>query len=411
MPFDIRITWDEIRNGKGEYVLASYILDGPSGNYNRHEVFEAARQLAIGQSVGNPNVRSVWETDELFEKYSARIVMDKDDWTSMPSNGHVTIAFPTVNTDWEDDGISHLLCQVMGGQLDIDVVTKCHLIALNIPDTVKARFGKPAMGISGLRRRTGRHDKPFLGGIIKPKTGISPDTLLEMTKELVEGGVDFIKEDEILSNPAFCPLKDRVPLIANYLDKVGYKGIYNFCINADPHAILKRASFVAQESGPECGVHINFWSGMGVYNSVRKENPTLFIHFQKSGDKILTHPSHKFHISWSVIQELAATMGVDSIHSGMIGGYMPDEEEKVLKDVKMLTKSNVIAALSCGMNPGLVDYINKRAGNDWLANVGGALHGHPNGTRAGTKAMRQAIDGEHGPEFISAIKTWGYRKA
>lgn len=418
MSFDIRITWETIRRNRDDYVLATYALDGPSGSYNRDEIFEAARQLAIGQSVGNPNVRSVWETDELFEKYSARIVVEdyagpgrfREAIGHMNPNGTVTIAFPVVNTDWDDDGISHLLCQIMGGQLDIDIISRCQLVKLDLPDVIEARFGKPAMGISGLRRRTGNVDKPFLGGIIKPKTGITPQILLEMTKELVEGGVDFIKEDEILSNPAFCSLKDRVPLIANYLSKVGYKGIYNFCINADPHAILKRASFVAQETGPECGVHVNFWSGLGVYNSIRKENPNLFIHFQKSGDKILTGSDHKFHISWSVIQQLAAMMGVDSIHSGMIGGYMPDEEAQVARDVKMLVESNVIPALSCGMNPGLVDYINKRVGHDWLANVGGALHGHPDGTKAGTIAMRQAIDDAHGPEFIKAIRKWGYKK-
>jgi ribulose 1,5-bisphosphate carboxylase large subunit-like protein len=414
--FDIKISWDEIRLRRDEFVLATYVLDGPTGGNRASEVFEAARQLAIGQSVGNPNVRSIWETDELFEKHSARIVVD----AYSPTPGHMreyndssytTIAFPVVNTDWEDDGISHLLCQIMGGQLDIDVVTRCYLAKLSIPDWIKQKhFGKPAMGLSGLRYRTGSISKPLLGGIIKPKTGISPQTLLDMTKELVDGGVDFIKEDEILSNPAFCPLKDRVPLIANYLSRAGYRGIYNFCINADPHAVLKRAKFVSQNAGPECGVHVNFWSGLGVYNSIRKENPALFIHFQKSGDKILTSPSHKFHISWSVIQQLAAMMGVDSIHSGMIGGYMPGEEYTVLEDVKMLVKSNVIPALSCGMNPGLVDYINKKAGNDWLANVGGALHGHPGGTLAGVMAMRQAIDGTHSNEFISAIKTWGYKK-
>ena len=31
---------------------------------------DAAWQLAIGQSVGNPNVRNHWETDELFENHS-----------------------------------------------------------------------------------------------------------------------------------------------------------------------------------------------------------------------------------------------------------------------------------------------------------------------------------------------------
>ena len=31
-------------------------------------------------------------------------------------------------------------------------------------------------------------------------------------------------------------------------------------------------------------------------------------------------------------------------------------------------------------------------GSDFIANVGGAIHGHPDGTLSGAKAMRQAID-------------------
>ena len=45
------------------------------------------------------------------------------------------------------------------------------------------------------------------------------------------------------------------------------------------------------------------------------------------------------------------------------------------------------------MHAGLVqDINNKLQSKDWLANVGGALHGHPLGTRAGGEAMIQAIN-------------------
>jgi ribulose 1,5-bisphosphate carboxylase large subunit-like protein len=42
-----------------------------------------------------------------------------------------------------------------------------------------------------------------------------------------------------------------------------------------------------------------------------------------------------------------------------------------------------------------------------MANVGGALTSHPSGTLAGVRAMRQAIDGNYGPEYEEAIKKWG----
>jgi ribulose 1,5-bisphosphate carboxylase large subunit-like protein len=59
------------------------------------------------------------------------------------------------------------------------------------------------------------------------------------------------------------------------------------------------------------------------------------------------------------------------------------------------------------MHPGLIQAINRRFGVDYMANVGGAIHGHPDGTRAGVLAMLQAIDGTCGPEYARAIEKWG----
>ena len=70
----------------------------------------------------------------------------------------------------------------------------------------------------------------------------------------------------------------------------------------------------------------------------------------------------------------------------------------------------MVPALSCGMHPGLVQANVAQFGTDFIANVGGAIHGHPGGTLAGALAMRQAIDGGHGTEYHEAIKKWGLIK-
>ena len=197
---------------ESEYVIATYFLE------SKTTIEQSAWELAIGQSVGNPNVRNEWETDELFIKYSCKVMHHKSELQS--KSGVVKIAFPIINTNWEEDGISHLLCQLMGGQMDIDNIIKCHLLKLDFPDNlVKTYFKKPKQGIDGIRKYTNTFNKPLLGGIVKPKTGISPDVLLSMVKQMVEGGVNFIKEDEILSNPAFCPIHIRVPLIMDYINQ------------------------------------------------------------------------------------------------------------------------------------------------------------------------------------------------
>ncbi len=391
---------------RDENIIATYFLE------SKTNIEQASWELAIGQSVGNPNVRNNWETDDLFINYSCKVITPKSELQT--KQGYVKIAFPIINTDWNEDGISHLLCQLMGGQMDIDNINKCHLLNLEFPDKlIELHFKKPKQGIDGIRKYTKSFDKPLLGGIIKPKTGISPDILLAMVKEMVEGGVNFIKEDEILSNPSFCKIEDRVPLIMNYLNQRVQEGhnpvIYAVCINADSPYLLDRVKKVYDLGGN--AVHINIWCGIGSYLSVRKLTETFnrdfFIHFQKSGDKILTSKTHDYHIDWKVICQLAGMSGVDFIHAGMWGGYMNDDEDELHKVLDILHSHNVIPALSCGMHPGIVNAIVKRFGNDFMANCGGAIHGHPGGSKSGTLAMRQAIDKTFGEEYEQAIKKWG----
>ena len=265
---------------KEENILATYYLE------SKTNLEKAAWELAIGQSVGNPNVRNEWESDDLFINHSCKIIHNREELQS--SKGIVNIAFPIINTDWEKDGISHLLCQLMGGQLDIDNIMKCHLLKIDFPNKIiKKYFKMPKQGIEKIRQYTRCFNKPLLGGIVKPKTGISPKVLLEMVKQMVEGGVNFIKEDEILSNPIFCTIEKRVPLIMNYLEKREIEDkepvIYCVCINADSPYLLERVQQVYDLGGN--GIHVNFWCGMGSYLSIRKltesfERP-FFIHFQK----------------------------------------------------------------------------------------------------------------------------------
>ena len=381
-----------------KYYIATYEMASSTS------LKDAAWNLAIGQSVGNPSVRNEWETDELFENHSC-IILGDEKLLEGQNSGIVEIAFPVANTDWETDGISHLLCQLMGGHVDIDIIIKCRLVKLELPETVTRHFLGPKFGLTGFRRFTGQYDKPLFGGIVKPKIGVTPEVLLEMVKQMVDGGVDFIKEDEIMSNPACAPLERRVDIIANYLAKQSRKVVFCHTINADPHVIVDRVKRVHELGG--VGVHINVFSGLGVYNSIRKMDLPLFLHFQKSGDKVFTDKSHRFSISWPVLCQLATMMGVDTIQTGMVGGYSNDDPVELQTAMEVLRAGNTTPVLSCGFNPGLVDKVTDIAGIDYMANVGGAIHGHPGGTRAGAAAMRQAIDKTYGTEYEQAIAKWG----
>lgn len=371
---------------------------------------EASWNLAIGQSIGNPNNRSIWETEEMFKRHSCFIMADESYLESV-KEGIVKIAFPIANINLEEDGVSQILCHVAGGQVDILEIQKCYVLDIELPEEIEKSFRlKPAYGIDGFRKFNGVNQKPFFGGIVKPKVGMSPEVLLEVVKEMVAGGVNFIKEDELLGNPEHCPLEKRVPLISSWLKENAPDVIYCFCINGDSPYALQRAQFVADNGGN--GIHINVWSGLGVYRAIRKQNPNLWIHFQKSGDKFFTDVRAPFHIYWPVICKIAGWSGVDSIHAGMIGGYMNQDDKELSDALKVLWHYNIVPALSCGMHPGLVQYINELITSiDWMANVGGAMHGHPMGTLSGGLAMKQAINKEFDSlEYKVAIEKWGNKE-
>ena len=60
---------------KEKYFIVTYELESETN------LRDGAWQLAIGQSVGNPNVRNHWETDELFENHSCIILHDEEELT------------------------------------------------------------------------------------------------------------------------------------------------------------------------------------------------------------------------------------------------------------------------------------------------------------------------------------------
>ena len=189
-----------------KYFFVTYFLESVTS------LRDAAWNLAIGQSVSNPNVRLECETEELFDNHSCIIIGAEDELIKHKS-GIIKIAFPVINIDFKTDGISHLMVNIMGGQLDIDNIIKCQVLDIDFPKAVHNCFLGPKYGISGIRKFTEVYNKPLLGAIIKPKTGMSVDTLLDMVKKVVDGGVNFIKEDEILSNPSFCPIEKRIPIV------------------------------------------------------------------------------------------------------------------------------------------------------------------------------------------------------
>ena len=400
-----------------ENIIATYSVES-------NDMLKAVKAIAIGQSIGNPDIRTQRDSPEILKRNMGKILNTKSNLKSV-HKGLIKIAYPLINWDPEEDGITQLLCTLMGGQMDIDTIHSCKLMEIDFPNKFLKAFKGPKFGMQNIKERAKAINRPLLGGIVKPKTGMTINQLKELVMELLRGGVDFVKEDEILGNPSFCKFKERVEVISNmvndFCDKEGREVFYTPCINSDYPYFLDRARF-ADEHGIRA-VHINIWAGFPAYRALRDldmKNTGIF--FQKSGDKVITAINHRYNIDWNVICQLARIMGCDFIHAGMWGGYLSDSKEDLTRAMNSLRSksqfNDTVPSLSCGSHPGLVNTTIKNFGTDLMMNVGGAIQGHPMGTEAGTKAMRQAFDcatkGEKineymsdKPELKAAIEKWG----
>ena len=109
----------------------------------------------------------------------------------------------------------------------------------------------------------------------------------------------------------------------------------------------------------------------GFHKALRDEDNGTFIH-SKSGDKVLTSKYNAYRIEWAVMCKLAGMIGCDTIHAGMYGGYMDMGYEELKHVMDTCLEQNMVP-LFRGMTKELISGIREKFGNDWMANVGGAI--------------------------------------
>jgi ribulose-bisphosphate carboxylase large chain len=137
------------------------------------------------------------------------------------------------------------------------------------------------------------------------------------------------------------------------------------------------------------------------------------------------------------LAKLMRLVGVDEIHVGTAIGKLVGGKKEVVGIADMIRGSRleagnmlsqdwgrikpIMPVSSGGLHPGLIPQVMHLLGNDCTLLVSGGIHGHPKGTRAGAKAVIQAIEammdgkelGEYSKnhkELQQAMDKWGYYK-
>lgn len=406
-------------------VLATYYLELD----HQVDIIEKAASFAVGQTIGTwtevPGVTPTMRRRHMGRVTNVLSSPPVDLSTQVPERvGYfVQVALPAINFGPQ---FPQLLTTLLGNDASTSIQAK--LVDLQMPTTVSSQFAGPRFGIEGVRGLVGVESRPLVLNMIKPCTGLTPAQGAQIFYETALGGVDLIKDDELLGNTEFSPVVERVRAYLAAADRAaqitGKHTVYVPNITDRPERLLETAQ-AAVEAGAQA-VMVSFAVvGYGMLEALA----------DAVGVPILAH-----YAGAGVFYEGGATSGVSSrlvlgtlprlagadmmMLNTPYGGY-PMRRSSYMLTAHQLALPHpglkpTMPMVGGKVHPGLVQTFLSELGPDIVLSPGGAIQGHPLGAAAGGRAMFQAIEaamaGVSIEEFANdheelrlAISAWGSR--
>ena len=407
------------------YCIATYRCFDDKADFHKK-----ATGIAVGLTVGSwtelPEAKKA-EMEKHLGKVVAVDVHEADSSATGERCADIQIAYPDLNFSKD---LPALLVTVFG-KLSMDGRIK--LLDLEVSDSFAAAFPGPKFGLDGVRSLVGVQKRPLLMSIFKSVVGHDLSNLKEQFYKQALGGVDLIKDDEILFENPLTPLEKRVEACMDAARKAeqetGQKLLYAVNLTG-PTSQLANNARKAIAAGANALLFNVLSYGYDALHELSKDksiNVPIAAHPAMAG---AFYPSPHYGIGASLLLgKLMRLAGADLVLFPSPYGsvVMPKEENLAVKQALLEPLHHVKSSFpvpSAGIHPGLVELILRDFGTDVVVNAGGGIHGHPMGTAAGGQAFRQAIDATMngirlreaaqapGHEALAAaIETWGIREA
>ena len=335
----------------------------------------------------------------------------------------VDIAYPLPL--FESGSLPQLLSSVAGNVFGMNDLAGLRLEDVRLPHAYVQTFPGPALGMGGIRERLGVTGRPLIGTIIKPKVGLGPDAHAAVAEQAWRGGCDIVKDDENLTDQAFNRFDERIQTTLSALrraeDRTGERKAYLANVTAETEEMVRRARLVAASGGIAVMVDV-LTVGWAAVQTLRAETGRLglALHAHRAGHAAFTRdPRHG--VSMLVLARLARLAGVDLLHIGTGVGKMHGsaDEVRTLADALRTQQApwgataSVMPVSSGGLHPLHAPALVANLGVDFLMQAGGGVHGHPDGTEAGARALRAAVEAaaDGRPLDVAAARSPELRRA
>ncbi|MEN9539229.1 MAG: hypothetical protein RLZZ126_1464, partial [Pseudomonadota bacterium] len=271
-----------------ERIHARYWLETPD------DPRRAAEVIAGEQSSGT-FLALAHETPELKARAGARIehlqVLDSVATPSLPgrygnakvfTRCELELSWPLANLG---PSLPNLMATVAGNLFELRQVSGLRIIGLQLPRAFAQAYPGPQFGVAGTRRLAGVPQGPLIGTIIKPSVGLDAGQTATEVQGLVDGGIDFIKDDELQADGSHCPFDERVKAVMRVVrageQRLGRKVMVAFNLTGELDEMKRRHDLVLQEGGSCVMASLNSIGLVGLRELRRHSH--LPIHAHRNG--------------------------------------------------------------------------------------------------------------------------------
>jgi ribulose-bisphosphate carboxylase large chain len=372
----------------------------------------AAEVMAGEQSTGT-FIRVAGETDELRASHAARVESIRElevaNTPSLPGAGkpkgatvwrraEIELSWPLSNMG---TSLPNVVATAAGNLFELKPFSGLKLLDLTFPAVFLNRYQGPQFGVPGTRQLTGVFGRPLVGTIIKPSVGLSPEATAAMVDSLAEGGIDFVKDDELQADGPHCPFAQRLDavmgVVNRHADRVGRKLMYAVNITGEIDEMLQRHDAVEAAGGTCVMVSVNS-IGLPALVALRGKS-RLVIHGHRNGWGMYGR-SPAIGMSFIAYQKLWRLAGVDHIHvNGLANKFCEDDASVIASARECLTPMfgtpgrgcEIMPVFSSGQSvkqvPGTWQALQS---TDLIYACGGGIMAHPGGIASGVRAIHQA---------------------
>lgn len=386
-----------------ERITATYLVETPL-------TVEAAAAILAGEQSSGTFVAVPEETEALKQRFAAKVEnIEMQGTIDTPALQGMSVTTGKYNRaiikiSWSIENFGYnlpvMVSTLQGNLYELRQFTGLKLLDIDIPPSYATHFKGPAFGVKGCRSLTGVKERPLIGTIIKPSIGLSPQQTAAMVKVLAGAGIDFIKDDELLSSSANSLFEDRLKavmqVIREHAEKTGKLVMYAFNISGEIDEMLHRYEQIIHNGGSCAMISIN---SVGIA-AARKicDQGQLAIHAHRNGWGMLTrHPL--LGIDFKAYQKIWRLVGVDQLHVNGIDNKFWESNDSVEASIKacltpLYHHECLLPVVSSGQWGGqaFATYERTRT-TDLLYMAGGGIIAHPMGAAAGVVALQQAWEG------------------